>query len=130
MPIDSAYLSQLIGELRSKAIAFEHGLTDSDILRAEREYKFEFTPDLREFLQFALPVSDGFPNWRTGQIGGRHGSAAIAKQMAWPSEGICFDIERNNFWTEQWGARPEQLSDALALAEKLLAGGSETGSNL
>jgi hypothetical protein len=120
MLLDNSYLGQLVGELRSKNIVFELGLTDSEILRTEREYEFKFPPDLQQLLQFALPVSDGFPNWRTGQISQENASRTIREQMAWPFEGICFDIDRNNFWAKEWGQRPERLSDALTLARKLL----------
>ena len=75
-------------------------------------YGFQFPDDLRAFLERALPTSGGFVNWRKetpNQIEGR---------LAWPTDGICFDIEHNGFWHEPWGRRPSGLAEAIAAAKR------------
>jgi hypothetical protein len=42
--------------------------------------------------------------------------------LDWPAEGICFDIEYANFWREDWGAKPADLSEAFAVARRKIAG--------
>src|SRR5262249_429710 len=66
-----------------------------------------------EFLSLGLPVSENFPDWRTGVMQRRQESVSIEQVLTWPLEGICFDIERNNFWMSEWGPRPERLEEAL-----------------
>lgn len=134
--MDKAYLQLLINELQAKGVVFEQGLSDDEILQVERTYEFKFPPDLRALLQFALPISKGFPNWRRGwaanQIvdwgnvrNGRpavtgHELVPIREQLEWIVKGICFDIERNDFWMSEWGPKPEDIQSAVAVARKQL----------
>jgi hypothetical protein len=39
-------------------------------------------------------------------------------RMAWPFDGIAFDIKNNAFWWDDWGPKPERLDDALAVARQ------------
>jgi hypothetical protein len=117
MAIDAAYLHSLVGELQARNVTFEPGLSDEEISRVESTYDFRFPSDLRSLLQFALPISEGFPDWRRGWIAKPivewqrgassvrgHNLVPIQEQLDLPADGICFDIERNNFWMDQWGA--------------------------
>jgi hypothetical protein len=100
MPFDEDYVYTLAEDLRAKGVRFEAGLTDEEIHGIEGEYAFSFPPDLRLFLQFALPVSEDFPNWRTGFVlhpmvewqGGvavarGHNLIPISQRLDWPAEG-------------------------------------------
>src|SRR5215213_5581205 len=42
------------------------GLTDAEVIAVEGRFSFQFPPDLREFLQTALPLGPKFPDWRSG----------------------------------------------------------------
>src|SRR5262249_25570279 len=78
----------------------------------EAEHGFCFPPDYRAFLMFALPVSNGFVDWRNGDRGQIH------NQLSWPYEGMCFDIKHNAFWLDDaWGKRPSELTEACAIAK-------------
>src|SRR5215467_6996420 len=104
--MDLAYLNLLIQRLRIWGQQFEPGLTDDEVAAIEQTYRFRFPPDLRQFLQFTLPVSRSWLNWR-------HDSPEeIQERLDWPLEGICFDIEHNNLWQDAWGSKPELLEDA------------------
>lgn len=96
--------------LADAGITIAAGLTDTELYRAESVIGARLPPDLRAFLSGGLPVGKGFPNWR------EHESEAIRDQLGWPFEGMAFDIEHNVFWWDAWGARPDNLDDALAVA--------------
>lgn len=134
MPMDTTYLQLLVGELQSKGVAFDRGLSDDEIQQIESDYEFRFPPDLRSLLQFALPISESLPNWRRGwmarpiiewqdrtPIVRGHNSISIRDWFAGPADGICFDVEHNALWMAEWGGRPEDLSTAQAVARRKLA---------
>src|SRR5437868_4631058 len=98
--MDRAYLDLLIPKLHSWGIQFEPGLSNKEASRIESTYGFPFPPDLRSFLQYGLPVSRGWINWR------EDAPEQIRARLNWPADGICFDIEHSNFWMENWGPRP------------------------
>jgi hypothetical protein len=134
MSMDKTFLQLLVRELQSKGVAFDRGLNDNEVLQIERDYEFRFPPDLRSLLQFALPISESFPNWRKGwmaqpiiewqdrtPIVRGHNLVSIEDRFAGPAEGICFDVEHSGFWIPEWGAKPEDLSAAKAVARRKLA---------
>jgi hypothetical protein len=96
-------------------IEFAPRLTDAEIDRVENCFGFRFPPDLREFLQTALPRGPRFPDWRSGD------EASLRDWLDTPRQGILFDIEHNAFWLEEWGPRPVSLDDALKVASGLIA---------
>jgi hypothetical protein len=134
MPFDEDYVCTLTENLREKGVRFEAGLTDAEVDRIEKEYTFNFPPDFRLFLEFGLPISEHFPNWRSGfmlrpivawesgvAIERGHKLTPISECFARPAEGICFDIEHSNFWTDSWGPRPADLSAAFQVARRQIA---------
>jgi hypothetical protein len=90
----------------------ERGMTEEEFSRVERQFGFRFPPDLRTFLAAGLPVSRGWVDWR------RIDEAAIRGRLDWPLEGICFDIEHNRFWLQEWGERPSKLEAAFDVARR------------
>lgn len=113
-------LTIVLEAMRQKGIAFESGLTAQELEAIEDRYGFRFPADLREFLSLGLPVSDDFPNWRTGKLNRGADSRTIAGLLNWPADGICFDIENNKFWMQDWGAKPDQLEHAFRVAREFL----------
>lgn len=102
-------------QARPFRVAFGPGLTDAEVEHVERIYEFRFPPDLREFLQTALPTSDGFPNWRVGVDG------SLRSWLDGPREGVLFDVEHDDFWMTSWGPRPDSLPQAKAIAATFIA---------
>ncbi len=98
--------------LEQAGIVFEEGLSCEEICQIEVDYAFNFPPDLKELLMFALPVSQQFLNWRSTS------RDQIIDRLSSPYEGIFFDIEHNGFWLEAWGIQPSSLFDALQQAKK------------
>ena len=91
---------------------FDEGLTDDEVSHAESKYDFHFPNDLREFLQTALPRGYPiFPDWRSGD------EEWIRSLLRSPLDGILFDVECNDFWLPEWGARPARTEAAKQVAE-------------
>ena len=59
-------ISVITETLIEKGIIFNKGLNDSEFEKIEAKFNVLFPNDLKLFLQNALPVSDGFINWRQG----------------------------------------------------------------
>ena len=110
--MNETYLLMLIERLGVWGVQFDTGLTDAEVEKVQETYGFLFPPDLRQFLQHALPVSKAWLNWRDDS------ENAIRHRFDWPADGICFDIEHNNFWMEAWGPRPTNLMDAFRVARQ------------
>jgi len=120
--------TRLVGELRNAEyfrgvvttdtqpfrVAFDAGLTDIEVANIEERHGFRFPPDLRAFLQTALPCGDGFPDWRGGE------ATALVSWMDESKEGVLFDVEHSSFWLEDWGARPRSLARAKETAARML----------
>ncbi|HET6841981.1 MAG TPA: SMI1/KNR4 family protein [Candidatus Angelobacter sp.] len=105
----------IIGQMKGKGIDFAPALTDADVVSIESTFSFRFPPDLRAFLQTAVPQGKQFPDWHSGS------KADLREWLAIPREGVLFDIEHNHFWLTEWGQRPESISEALQCAQSLLA---------
>ena len=108
-------LPKVIRQLEIAGVELAAGLTDSEIDEAQARFGFRFPEDLRCFLQLALPVSGSFPNWR---------DTSQDELLSWlesPIDGVCFDIERNNFWYRSWGPKPEDLKIAISVAREFMA---------
>jgi len=80
------------------------GLTGAEFAAIEAELGFTFADDHRAFLTAGLPV-------------GRH---ELRERLAWPIEGVLFDVEQTDFWYAGWGPRPDDTVQAVATARALL----------
>jgi hypothetical protein len=110
-PADFAYYQRV---LQKAGVVFAAPLTREEIRDIEAQYHFQFPPDLREFLMFALPISNGFVNWRDST------EREIVDRLGWPLVGMCFDIQNNSFWPAAWGERPSSLEEAFEIARKVV----------
>lgn len=100
------------------------GLTQSEFVRVERDYGFEFADDHRAFLAAGLPLNGPvrsgksrqahWPDWRDGS------AADLREQLGWPVEGAIFDVRHNGLWHPSWGSRPADMREALAVARRHL----------
>ncbi len=110
---------ELTSSLANKNILFEDGLTDTEIQAVEEKFGFVFPPDLRIFLQNALPVSDGFYNWRLA-LSSEETAASLHEMLDWPLDGILFDMEHNGFWADVWGEPPTDLPERFSVARRMV----------
>lgn len=107
--------ANMVARLRDGGVSFHAGLSDTEVTAAESRFGFRFPPDLRAFLQTALPGGRNFPDWRSAD------EEALREWFDLPRQGIVFDIEYNGFWLPEWGPRPPSLADAKRVAEQLVA---------
>jgi hypothetical protein len=103
------------GTRPAEQLVCEPGLSDGELDAVEGRFRFVFPPDLRALLAAALPVSPGFPNWRSAE------DDDLEAALDWPAEGICFDVERNGFWDRDWGVRPLDSDQACDIARERVA---------
>jgi hypothetical protein len=96
-------------------VEFDAGLSDDEVVAIECRFGFRFPPDLRAFLQTALPKGPRFPDWRSGD------EAEIRDWLDVPLRGVLFDIEQNGFWLKVWGPRPALISEAVRRGEELVS---------
>lgn len=54
----------IINKLKEKGVKFDKGLTSREFIAIEHIYGFEFPGDIKRFFALALPISEGFYNWR------------------------------------------------------------------
>lgn len=102
----------------------EPGLDDFELRRAEQHFGLAMAPLWRDVLRLVHPVqvpepprdSDGIlrwtrvPDWRLRDL------EATAFLVDGPVEGALFDVEYNEVWLPDWGARPALLDEALDVA--------------
>jgi hypothetical protein len=108
--MDVAYCKD---RLIAAGVSFDRGLTSKELTAIEKDFGFVFPPDLKEFLNYALPISPRWPEWRASR-------SAVAKRLEWPYDGMCFDIQRNSFWLDSWGPKPESFAEACSIARTAL----------
>lgn len=119
----AAHLAQARDHIRDCTIG--PGLSDSEFARIESDYGFEFADDHCAFLAAGLPISKPpqpgrawarpWPDWRNGD------PDELRERLAWPIEGVLFDVEQDGFWYDAWGDRPSDPGAALAAARGRLS---------
>lgn len=86
------------------------GLTYPEISAVEERFGFEFSDEHRELLHRVLPLGDRWVDWRSDE------PADVRHRLAWPVEGVLFDVRVNAFWPRSWGPRPAGDDEAVAVA--------------
>lgn len=108
---DRVSAADVVQLLRERRVVLERGLSERELARAERRCGVRFAQDHRELLRLALPVGDGWLNWRA------RADEGVLKAVRWPLEGILFDVENDVFWPESWGERPDTVAVRSAIVE-------------
>jgi len=104
--------AEVVQLLRERRVAFEPGLSEAELRRAERRYGVRFAPDHRELLALALPVGDSWYNWRA------RADKRVREAIRGPLEGVLFDVENNVFWPASWGERPNSVAVRCAIVKR------------
>ncbi len=115
MSFDNDLIVDSIRRLKAKGTVFEEGLSDAELARVQDRFDFIFPPELRFFLQSALPTTDYYPNWRSDS------DDRLQQWFDRPLEGVLFDIEHSQFWHDDWGQRPTDLNEAIEVAKQRLS---------
>ena len=107
-------LDQIKANLELAGVAFAPGLTPREFGAAEACYGFEFPPDLRAFLAFAMPTGEKFPDWRNLD------SRFLTDAFTWPLDGLWFDVQQNALWLPDWGPKPVDDTAAYKRLKELV----------
>lgn len=110
-------MDRLIRLLKGKGIQFDSGMTDIEIIQVETKFNIKFPPDLKQFLQFGLPISKNFVNWRQGLIFKQIADDIISR-LDWPLEGMLFDLQSNDYWINSWGDKPTAYEEKEIIAKQ------------
>lgn len=78
-------------------IAWTHGYSADELERAQERFRLTFPSDLVALLRDRRPI--GGPDWND--------ETDMRSRLAWPFEGLLFDVEANSLWWPEWGARPD-----------------------
>lgn len=122
-------INSLIECMRAKGVEFEKGLSDHEISTAEQLYLQgqRFPPDLRAFLQVAMPVkgprvkccrlknrTESFPNWRDRQameVYRRKMDLHECTAAAMRDEILHVDVAKKGIWHPSWGEKPSSSAE-------------------
>jgi hypothetical protein len=111
-------ISDFERERRAEGRRWAKGYSQSELDEAQAKYGLVFPPDLIELFRDRRPVL-GY-DWRTDD-------KEIREMLAWPLEGLLFDVESGYLWWPEWGKRPETveartqvLTDVVSKAPKLI----------
>jgi hypothetical protein len=98
---------KLIMKLKEKGIKFHEGLSSQEIKEIEKKYEILFTKELKKFYTIALPVSDGFYNWRNFN----NENVRLIKQMLKnPADDLREYIDEI-YWCDDWGDEPDNVDE-------------------
>jgi hypothetical protein len=95
--------------------SFEAGLSDEEVAAVEARFGFRFPPDLRGFLQTALPVGGQFPDWRNGD------DSDIEARLRRPLDDLLAAAVDEGFWPPAWPTRPSEKTAAKQIVRDLVA---------
>jgi hypothetical protein len=109
-------LNQIKAVLERAGVAFAPSLSHSEFSAVEARHGFQFPPDFRSFLAFAMPTGGKFPEWRNP------GSQSLIEAFAWPLEGLWFDVKQNSLWLPEWGSKPADDVSAYRHLDELVQG--------
>ena len=118
--LDQPYLDTLAQRLSAIGTRLAPGLSEAELAAAEGEFDVRFPDDLRQVLQAFLPLDPPertqrprWPNWRDGPV------EVLRARLAWPWDGIAFDLEHTDVWLPAWGPRPVSSEERIDVARRL-----------
>ncbi len=83
--------------------------TEAELDAAQARFGFLFPPDLRALLLKHRIV--GALDWTRDHD-------PLVERFAWPYEGLLFDVENNDLWWPEWGARPDDPAERAAVLRR------------
>lgn len=104
-------------------IRYQKGLSDEEIIQIERKYNIFFPYELKMLLKQALPISEGFYNWRDLS---ESNYEFILHSINRPFSDF-YNEASEIYWNDDWGEEPENnkeiqaiIRDKLSSAPKLI----------
>jgi hypothetical protein len=88
------------------------GYSRSELDAAQEKFGLLFPPDLHALLREKRPPNGH--DW-TGD------EEPIRRMLAWPLEGLLFDVEQNGLWWPEWGERPKSETERAEIVASVVA---------
>lgn len=88
------------------------GYTAAELDDAQARFALRFPPDLVALLR------DRRPLWGYDWTGPED---PIRRALAWPLDGLLFDVENNGLWRTEWGARPTSAGERAEVVAAVVA---------
>jgi len=105
----------VVRALREAGAVLTPGLTAEELATVQEQWGVEFSADHAEFLRLAVPLGEGWVDWRGP-------AEPVAHLLRVPTDGLLYDVEHNDFWPASWGERVSDPAKALGVASEQLAG--------
>jgi hypothetical protein len=102
-----------VAMLRGRGIRLAEGLSSDEFAEIEGRFDFTFGEDHAALLKLGVPTGEGWVDWRGP-------AEELRPRLAWPIDGILFDVEHNAFWPRSWGPRPTGAAQAIFEARRHL----------
>jgi len=109
-----AGIAEVVRRLERAQVTLEPGLSAQELSAIEARFGISFNPAHRALLAAALPIGEGWMDWRHG------GVDVLRGRLGWPIDGIVFDVHHNGFWPRSWGPRPAAPADDERVARQYL----------
>lgn len=94
----STVAEHAISALREAGAVLTPGLTADELAVLQAQWGIEFSADHADFLHLAVPLGEGWVDWRGA-------AEPIAHLLRIPIEGLLHDVDHNDFWPRSWGPR-------------------------
>lgn len=94
---------ELIEELTSRGVLFDNGLTNEEVKAIESRYNITFPRELLRLYSLALPISNGFYNWRSKT---EENTKKIKHALEKPRKDLIEEINEIQ-WNDNWGVEPD-----------------------
>ena len=104
---------EIIEKMKNNGVDFAEGLTDEEIEKIEDCYRIEFPKELKAFYKEALPISNGFYNWRDLS---KSNDEKIADRIRRPKQDLLEAFEEID-WPEAWGSEPYDDDEKATLTK-------------
>lgn len=98
---------ELIEFLKERGVVIDRGLSESDIICIEKEYGIYFPKEWKQFYSMALPISEGFYNWRDSS---GENIKYIKEIIDTPAKELLEDID-SIYWCDEWGEEPAEQEE-------------------
>lgn len=79
---------------------------------------------MKNFLQTALPISGGFPNWRAA-VKSDNEKKTILDKLNWPLESILYSVKNSEYWNKYWGTHPKEFDEKALFISSSIASAPE-----
>ncbi|MBP3194600.1 MAG: hypothetical protein J6M05_02900 [Cardiobacteriaceae bacterium] len=93
---------QIIFIMKRDGIIFSDGITDEELAKIENIYNIDFPLEYKNFIQEALPISQGFYNWKDFS---EQNVINISRFINKPKKILKENLEFIE-WSHKWGTEP------------------------